>query len=132
MMDFQPLFADWPDTRTCEPGEAVFDEGEAAVAMYFVLDGEVEMRRHGAAMSVEGPGGIIGESALLGSAAHNGAAVASAETRLARLDRDQLRQLMEGNADFALHVMARLALRLRSVDSFISARIAAEKQTSER
>lgn len=131
MMDFQALFADWPDTRSCQPGETVFDEGEAAAAMYFVLDGEVEIQRRGAAMSVEGPGGIIGESALLGSAAHTGAAVARSAAQLARLDRDQLKQLM-GNADFALHVMARLALRLRSVDSFISAQINSAKHSSSR
>jgi CRP-like cAMP-binding protein len=81
------------------------------------------MQRHGAAMSVEGPGGIIGESALLADASHNGAAVARSDVRLARLDRTQLKELMDGHADFALHVMARLALRLRSVDAYISSRL---------
>ena len=81
---------------------------------------------------MEGPGGIIGESALLGSAAHHGAAVARSAARLAALDRAQLKQLMDGNAEFALHVMARLALRLRSVDSFISARLAAGADASNR
>lgn len=131
-MNFAQLFDNWEDTRTCRPGETVFTEGDTAEAMYFVLDGEIEMQRHGAAMSVEGAGGIIGESALLGSAAHNGAAVARTEARLARLDRAQLKELMDGDADFALHVMARLALRLRTVDAYISARIESGDSSSGR
>lgn len=131
-MKFQDLFDNWADTRTVEPGETVFAEGDAAEAMYFVLDGEVEMQRHGSAMSVEGPGGIIGESALLGGATHTGAAVARSATQLARLDRAQLKELMDRNAEFALHVMARLALRLRTVDAYISARIESDDRTSGR
>jgi hypothetical protein len=48
---------------------------------------------------------------------------------VARLDRGQLKNLMDRDADFALHVMARLALRLRSVDARISERIGSDDRT---
>jgi CRP-like cAMP-binding protein len=128
-MKFQNLFNNWEDMRTLSSGEAVFEEGDTAEAMYFVLEGEMEMQRHGSAMSVEGPGGIIGESALLDGATHNGTAVARSDAQVARLDRGQLKNLMDRDADFALHVMARLALRLRSVDARISERIGSDDRT---
>ena len=121
-MDYESLFDNQEVIQTCEPGETVFAEGEVADAVYFVLDGKVEVQRHGTAMSVEGAGSIIGESALLASATHRGAAVARSAARLARLERAQLKELMNANADFALHVMAALALRLRSVDAEIGSR----------
>lgn len=125
-MKFQKLFDHWEDMRTFSSGETVFEERDAAELMYFILEGEIEMQRHGSAMGVEGPGGIIGESALLDGMTHIGTAVTRSEARLARLDRGQLKKLMDRDADFALHVMARLALRLRSVDARISARIGSD------
>jgi len=130
-MDYHSLFDDWGNVRSLRAGETVFAEGDAADAMYYILDGEVEMRRHGEAMSVEGEGGVIGETALLDAARHNGTAVASRDTRLARFDREQLKDLTEGNAAFALHVMARLASHLRAVDAYISARLDSDDGTSE-
>jgi CRP-like cAMP-binding protein len=130
-MGFHNLFDDWPDVRSLRGGEVVFAEGDTADVMYFILDGEVELRRHGEAMSVEGEGGVIGETALLDGARHNGTAVARRDTRLARLDRAQLKDLTEDNAAFALHVMARLASHLRAVDAYISARLDANGGTRE-
>jgi len=125
-MDYQALFENWEDLREVHAGDTVFAEGDRADCMYFVLDGEIELRRHGEPTSLEGPGGIIGESALLGGA-HSGNAVARSDARLARLDRDQLETLAEDNAEFALQVMAALAKRLRTVDAYISARLRADK-----
>lgn len=126
-MDYRTLFKNWDDLLDCRAGETVYAEGDPAVAMYVVLDGEVELRRHGEATSVEQAGGIIGESALLEPGVQSGSAVARSDARLARLDRDQLKSLMDGNAEFALQVMAALAKRLRAVDAYIGSRIAAEK-----
>jgi CRP-like cAMP-binding protein len=131
-MTFQNLFNNWEDMRTFNSGQAAFEEGDTADAMYFILEGEMEIQRRGSVMSVEGPGGIIGESALLDGATHNGTAVARSDAQLARLDRGQLKKLMDRDADFALHVMARLALRLRSVDARIGARIESADRTDDK
>lgn len=125
-MDFRELFDDWNDLQTCSAGTTVYAEGDPAEALFVVLDGEVELRRFGEATSTEQAGGIIGESALLEPGLHSGSAVARTDTRLARLERQQLKKLMDGNAEFALQIMAALAKRLRTVDAYIGARIAAD------
>lgn len=122
-MKYRDLFDNWEDLREYRAGETVFSEGDPADAMYFIIDGQVEMQRRTETMSVEREGGIIGETALLESVPYNGTAVARSDARLARLNREQLKGLMEGNTDFALQVMAGLADRLRAVDAFIGARI---------
>lgn len=123
-MNFDQLFQNWDDLHAFRAGETIFSEGDPAIGVFFILEGEVESRRLGEVMSVERPGGIIGESALLGAGNRYGTAVARTHVRLARLDREQLRQLVDGNADFALQVMAALAKRLRAVDAYIGTRIA--------
>jgi CRP-like cAMP-binding protein len=122
-MDYRAIFEDWADLLDFTAGETIYGEGDPAVALFFVLDGEVELKRHDVMTGVENPGGIIGESALLGVETRSGKAVARTDTRLARLDRDQLKQLMDGDTEFALLVMAALAKRLRAVDAFIGAHL---------
>ena len=122
-MDYRTLFEGWDDLCGYPAGETIFSEGDAARALFFVLEGEVELQRHGVVTGVESAGGIIGESALLGVETRSGSAVARTDTKLARLDRSQLKELMDGNTEFALLVMAALAKRLRAVDAFIGARL---------
>ena len=51
------------EKRTLRAGEALFSEGEAADSAYFVLEGEIVLRR-GETERRAGPGALIGETAL--------------------------------------------------------------------
>jgi len=119
-MKFHHIFRNWKDICEVDAGQVIFAEGDPADAMYFILSGEVELNLGGESFAVESSGGMIGETALLGSGSRSGTATARTDARLARLDREQLRQLMGSDTDFALHVMAGFANRLRAVDTFIS------------
>ena len=119
-MKFHHIFHSWKDTREFGAGECIFAEGDPADAMYVILSGEVELILGGEPFGVEAAGGMIGETALLGAGSRSGTANARTDVRLARLDREQLKELMSKNTDFALHVMAGLASRLRAVDRYIS------------
>ena len=122
-MEFMRLFRDWPDVSEYSPGERIFSEKEEADALFIVLAGEVELKLRGQPLSVESRGGILGEMAVLGSALRSGEATAKTDVRLARLDRERLKELMGRDTDFALHMMAALANRLREVDRYISTHI---------
>lgn len=116
-------FKNWQDVREYHAGDLIFAEQDPADALYFILSGEVELQLHGEPLGVESAGAMIGETAMLGSESRSGTATARSDVRLARLDAGQLRELMSKDSEFALHVMAGLANRLRAVDAFISTHI---------
>ena len=129
-MKFRHLFHDWKDVGEHAAGEVIFAEGEPADVMYVVLSGEVELTLRGEPLALAPEGGMIGETALLGSESRSGAATARTDVKLARISREQLKELMRSNPDFALHVMAGLANRLRAVDTYISAHLGRQTRST--
>ena len=125
-MKFERLFRHWKDVHEFEPKQLIYSRRDPADAMYLILSGEVEIRLDGKVLSVERDGGLIGEMAMLETASRSATAKARTKVRLARIDRGQLRELIGRDQEFALHVMAALANRLRAVDSFITAHIGRE------
>jgi CRP/FNR family transcriptional regulator len=120
-MKFHKLFRDWKQVEEFGAGTVIFTERDPADVMYVILSGEVELTLHGEPLSTEGEGGIIGEMAMINSATRSATATTLSQVRLAKLDRDQLREFIRENTDFSLHVMAVLANRLRAVDKYITA-----------
>jgi CRP-like cAMP-binding protein len=124
-MRFLEFFNDWGDTVDLPAGTVIFSEQAPADVMYVVLSGDIDLTLHGKPLGVEGAGGVIGEMAMLDVATRSSTATARTAVKLARLDREQLRKIARGNAEFSFHVMSVLANRLRSVDTFISSQISA-------
>lgn len=118
-MGFVELFEDWKDIEEHEAGTVIFSEEDAAEAIYLVLSGEVEVAFRGQTLSVEGEGGVLGEMALNPGSNRGSRATARTDVRLARMDREQVKQISEKSPEFSLHVMAALASRLRAVDDYI-------------
>lgn len=125
-MSFLEMFRDWEDVEEFPAQSVIFNEHEPADFMYVILSGEVELTLHGESLDEEGEGGIIGEMATINSATRCATATALTPARLARLDRNQFREIISDNSEFSLHVMAVLANRLRAVDQFISNKISAD------
>jgi CRP/FNR family transcriptional regulator len=122
-MTFKVLFRDWKNIEEFDAQSIIFSERDKADVMFFVLSGEVELTLRGQPLGTESGGGIFGEMAMLESAVQNATATARTKARLARIDQEQLKNLISTNPDFSLHVMAVLANRLRAVDKYISQRI---------
>lgn len=123
-MAFKDLFRDWKNVEEVDAASLIFSEQDKADVMFFVLSGEVELTLRGQSLGIESEGGIFGEMAMLDEAVQNATATARTKARLARIDQEQLKNLIGTNPEFSLHVMAVLANRLRAVDKYISKRIA--------
>lgn len=98
------------------PGTAVFRDGEAGDRMYGVISGEVAIVKHGQLIERIGPGGIIGEMALVDQSPRSADAIAQQETALAVIDRLRFEHLVANHPTFALQVMAVMADRLRRLN----------------
>ena len=123
-MKFLEMFHDWEDIVKYRAGTVIFSERDPADVMYVIISGEIELTLHGEPLGAEGEGGIIGEMAMINSTTRSATATTITKVKLARLDRDQFREFIDGNTEFALHVMAVLANRLRAVNEYITTQFA--------
>jgi CRP-like cAMP-binding protein len=117
------MYSDWRDVVECPTGTVIFSERDPADVMYFIMSGEIELTLHGEPLGVEKEGGTIGEMAMINSAIHGVTAAALTKVTMARLDRDQVWVFIDEDPEFARHMMAVMANRLRAVDEYISTQI---------
>ncbi|HWS47964.1 MAG TPA: cyclic nucleotide-binding domain-containing protein [Acidimicrobiia bacterium] len=106
----------WKNARDVveyESGQVVFEEGDAGDVMYAVVDGAVDLSRDGVPIETVVDGGIFGELALIDASARGATAVASRDSRLARLDESHFMFMVQEHPTFALQVMRVMAERLR-------------------
>ena len=119
-MKFLKMFRGWEDVVEYRAQTVIFSERDPADMMYFIISGEVELTLRGTPLGAEKEGGVIGEMAMIDSATCSVTATARTDVKLARLDHDQLRGFIAEHTEFALHVMAVMANRLRAVDEYIT------------
>jgi CRP-like cAMP-binding protein len=112
-MNLSNLFRNEPAIKVVADGEAVFREGEAADAMYVVLEGEVDVVHGDRVIESVGPGGIVGEMALSEQAPRSATVVARGPVRLAVVSHQRFTFLVQQTPGFAVHVMRVLVDRLR-------------------
>jgi CRP-like cAMP-binding protein len=98
-------------------GEAIFAEGDPGDAMYVVLDGSVDIVLGDEVIETVGPGGIVGELALIDSSPRSAGAVAHVESQLARVDQKEFTFLVHEHPTFALQVMQVFADRIRRANA---------------
>jgi CRP/FNR family cyclic AMP-dependent transcriptional regulator len=114
------LFEDWEDQVEVPKGAVIFKEGDLADVMYVVTEGEVEVTLKGEPLGAELPGGLLGEMAMIKAKYRSATATAIRNTRLARNDQEQFKEMVSKNPDFALHVMEVLANRLRVANMLLT------------
>jgi CRP-like cAMP-binding protein len=102
-------------------GGPIFRDGEPGEEMYGVISGEVAIVKHGVLIERIGPGGIIGEMAIIDQSPRSADAVAQVETSLAVIDRRRFEHLVTSHPTFALQVMSVMAERLRRLNEHLSA-----------
>ena len=119
-MNLLDTFKDWADTVEFPRGQVIFREMEAADFMYVLLDGEVEITLRQEPLGAELAGGVIGEMAMINNSTRSATAKALTKTRAARIDRQQFREIIAQNPDFALHLMQVIANRLRVADQLLA------------
>jgi len=111
------LFKSSPDAFVVEAGTALFTEGEPGDVMYAVIEGNVEVAVGGHVVEQLGPGGILGELALIDASPRAATARATVASRVTRIDKKHFMFLVQEHPTFALQVMAVMADRLRHANA---------------
>jgi HEAT repeat protein len=95
------------------PGELVFEKGDPGKSMYIVVSGRVRVFDGAKTINFLGEQEIFGELALLDPEPRSASVESAEETRLFRLDRDTLFELMTDNVGVVSGIMQVLCRRLR-------------------
>ena len=110
------IFRNETDTLAVPAGQAIFNEGDAGSAMYVVVEGEVDLLVKGKLVEHLGPGGVLGEMALLDNVPRSAGAIAKTACRLVEINEKRFKFLVQQTPNFALQMMRVIADRLRRMD----------------
>jgi len=108
------LFRNAKRSISVEAGDVVFREGDPGDEMFGIVEGEVQLSTAGAVIATLGIDDVFGEMAIVDSSPRMATAVATADTVLAVIDRQQFLFLVQETPMFALSVMSAMSSRLRS------------------
>jgi len=100
-------------------GETIFREGDAGGVMYVVHDGEVELRVRDQIVEILGPGGVLGEMALIEHAPRIATARAKTDCALVPISEKRFGFMVQQTPHFALQIMKVMAERLRRMDGLL-------------
>lgn len=113
------LFRHSKEVESFAQGQAIFHEGDPSGVMYVVIEGEIDIVVHDTVLASLGPGGILGEMALVDQQPRSATAVATTDCTLAPVDEKRFRFLIQQTPNFALSVMRVMAARLRHMDAMV-------------
>ncbi len=119
-MSLADLFRNEPDIMLFAAGEVIFRAGDAADAMYVIIDGEVDIRIGNTSLAIAGSGEIVGEMALVDQKTRSATVIARTPARMARIDRRRFLYLIQNTPTFAIDVMTVMASRIRRFDDLIA------------
>jgi CRP-like cAMP-binding protein len=103
------------EVKTVPAGEVVIRQDADPDVMYGILDGELEIRVGDRVIDTVGPGGIVGELALIDLKPRSATVRALTETRLVPIDQRRFLFLVQETPFFALNVMKVMAERIRKL-----------------
>ncbi|MGQ0608142.1 MAG: sensor histidine kinase [Chloroflexota bacterium] len=130
------LFADLPDDELralidmCEPrtlaaAECLIEEGTDGDAFFVIVDGELEVTKRSGdgelPLARVGPGGIVGEMAVIEGRPRNASVTAVGPAEVLRVPSDALLRVLERPAS-SLAILRTVMQRLRSTESLLRER----------
>src|SRR5262245_3945375 len=107
------LFQHAQDSVIFVAGQVIFQEGEPGEVMYAVLEGEGEIVVQGQVIDTTGPGGIVGEMALIDAGPRSATVRAKTVCKLVPVSQRRFTFLVQQTPFFALQVMRVMSERLR-------------------
>jgi CRP/FNR family transcriptional regulator, cyclic AMP receptor protein len=107
------LFRNSERAVNLEPGHVVFQEGDKGDSMYIVLEGELEIRVKDKVIDTTGPGGIVGEMALIDNSPRSASCVAKTACKIVPVNERQFNFMVQETPNFAITVMRMMCDRLR-------------------
>lgn len=115
------------DLLRVEAGKVVFREGDPGDTVYVVLDGKVDLRVNGRLVETVGPGGLLGEMALIEQAPRVASATARSACDLQPISEERFMSMIQQTPHFALQVMKVIASRLRRMNARLMKKAPAKK-----
>ncbi len=97
-------------------GYTIFKEGELGSSMYVVMDGSVRLSVNGKEVESLGPGGVLGEMALIDTGPRSATATAVTDCKLVPIDLKRFTFLVQQTPHFSLQIMRLIVDRLRRMD----------------
>ncbi len=119
--NFLGLFSRERNVASLKAGEVLFKKGDAAQYMYVVLSGQVRIGDDNVVFEELGPGGIVGEMALIEHAPRSATVTAITDCTLAEVDEKRFLFLVQQTPSFALNLMRLLSQRLRRMNELMRA-----------
>ena len=113
------IFKHEKEVVTFPAGQIIFEAGEAGDNMYVVQEGEVDILIRGHLVETVGPGGVVGEMALIDSTARSATAKAKTDCKLVPFDEARFKTQVHHTPFFAIQVMRVMADRLRKMDELV-------------
>jgi signal-transduction protein with cAMP-binding, CBS, and nucleotidyltransferase domain len=98
-------------------GSVVITQGEPGDRFYAIVDGGVEVLADGSSLTTLGPGGSFGEIALIRDVPRTATVIATTETRLLALDRDEFLRAIVGHEDASAAAHGLATERLQELES---------------
>lgn len=110
-------------------GGLLAQEGDAGDAVFVVLEGEIEVRSTTTGgrelrLTALGRGSVVGEMAVLDGGPRSADMVATRKTRLWRIPRQALMDVLESDPKAAIALIAELSRRIRATNAALEARSA--------
>lgn len=102
--------------RHYKAGERIFIAEDEGDCMYVVRSGAIEIRAYGSVLDRIGPGGMMGEIALIDGGARSATAIAVTDCDVLPITREVFLRLVQREPTFALEVMRALARRIRGMN----------------
>jgi membrane protein len=103
--------------RDLAPGATLFRQGDSGAAMFYVLDGSIELFAGAEKLRVMRAGEYFGEMAMLLEASRTATAQAGSEgARLATIERDNFDLILRENPQIVRALLKEMADRLKATD----------------
>ena len=99
--------------RKLDAGERVFLESDPGSCMYVVCSGAVEVISFGHVLDSVGPGGMLGDLALIDGGPRSAAALATEPTEVAVIDQATFDALVREEPSFVFALLRLMAERIR-------------------
>jgi CRP/FNR family cyclic AMP-dependent transcriptional regulator len=114
------IFKNYQQFESFPAGHTIFQEGQPGDLMYVVKEGEVDIFIHGQHVETVGPGGVVGEMALIDHTARSATAIAKTDCQLVPLDENRFNIFVHQVPFFSIQVMRVMADRLRHMNTHIN------------
>ena len=103
-----------------DAGQILFKKGDAGHEIYLVRSGELQILDGSRVFETVGPGGLVGEMALVDGGPRSATVQASVASEVIPLDEKRFLFLMQQTPFFAVRVMKVMSMRLRAMNEQVT------------